>query len=165
MNKSRKENGFTLIEIIIVISILAILSSGFLYVMSSIRYADPLKAASLLNHTMEKVRIETMSKNERQYLYIYNIDGVTYYKISTNADYSIAALNASTGTKLGKGIDISFKRSGGLENKLVDKDHICLYFTKSSGTFGSDFEYIKFVSISKKATLYCVKETGRRYIE
>ncbi|WP_066711988.1 prepilin-type N-terminal cleavage/methylation domain-containing protein [Clostridium sp. Marseille-P299] len=165
MNKSRKENGFTLIEIIIVISIIAILSSGILYLVSTFRYGDPFKSANLLNHTMEKVRIETMSKDEKQYLYIYNMNGITYFKISTNNDYSRAELNEGTGTKLGRGIEITYKKTDELEKKLRDTEHISLFFMKSSGAFGSDFEYIKFIGSSKEVILYCVKETGRHYIE
>ena len=164
MTKSRNEKGFTLIELIIVISILAIISSGIFYLVTTISYMDPFKAATILNHTMEKVRIESMSKTEKSYLYIYNKDDVIYFKVSSNHDASMAGLDVESGTKLGKGIDVYYKEVDGVETKLEDDKTFCLYFEKSSGAFASDIEYIKCTSRGKQATLFCIKETGRRVI-
>ena len=54
MTNSRNEKGFTLIELIIVISILAIILSGVAYLVTTISYMDPFKAATMLNHTMDE---------------------------------------------------------------------------------------------------------------
>lgn len=164
MTKSRNEKGFTLIELIIVISILAIISSGIAYLVTTISYMDPFKAATMLNHTMEKVCIESMSKTEKSYLYIYNKDEAIYYKVSSNSDAERAGLDVESGTKLGKGINVYYTEIDGVETKLEDDGTICVYFTKSSGAFASDIEYIRCTARGKQATLFCVKETGRRMI-
>lgn len=165
MRWSRNDKGFTFIELIIVISMLAIISSGIFYLVTTISYMDPYKAATMLNHTMEKVRMESMSKADKSILYIYNKDDVIYFKVSSKDNPSMASLDAESGTKLGKGIHVNYKSEGGVEISLREGDVIYISFEKSSGAFATDIEYIKCSGRGKQTTLYCIKETGRRLIQ
>lgn len=163
MHKNNK--GFSTIELIAVIAILAILTAGTLVIFHQIGYANTMKAAKLIDSELSKVRIETMSREEKQYLYLYNIDGTVYRKASTKANPSEAGLNAASGTAFSKNISLIYKLEGAGETGLNNGANLCISFDRSSGNFDTSYEFIRLVSANHSSTIAFTKETGRHEIE
>lgn len=159
-----KNNGFTLIEMIIILAILAIVSTGTIISISRIGYANTVKAAKNIDSAMDKIRLDTMTKKEKQYLYLYNRDGVLYMKISSDAAERDEDLDADTGTRLASKVSL-FYISDSTSVELSDGDAICIHFMRSSGAFSTDYEYLRLEGSGKIATIQCVKETGKHYVK
>lgn len=162
MNKNK---GFSLVEMIVTISILAIITSGSVMAYYRMSYVDTMKAAKTVSSVMDKLRIETMSKEIKPYLYLYNIDDTIYIKVSKESNSGLAGLDASSGEKVGKRIAVYVKEPSIAERVLGDGEYISISFVRSLGTFYSNYETITFVYHSKKAAIICVQETGRHWVE
>lgn len=158
-------NGISLIEIIVVVVIIAILSTGGMVVISRMRYTDTLKVANEIDLTMSKVRLETMSKDGKQYIYLYNIDDTIYMKLSQETDRVLAALDVTSGKKLSVNTALYYKSLSGDEVKLEHNQYITISFKRSSGAFDTNLEYIKLNNTGSTHTIYCVKETGKHWVE
>lgn len=165
MRNRQGQEGYTLVELIVVISIIAILSTVMVMTTSILRESNPRNAANLLCQRMDKVRLNTMSKDTKQYLYLYKIDQSIYTKISSEADHSLALLDKDSGTKIAKDIVVTYQDTLYREIELNDSNYIRIFFTKSAGTFGSDVEYIQFSNHNKLVRITCIIETGRYLIE
>jgi type II secretory pathway pseudopilin PulG len=161
----RNNEGITLVEIIVVVIIIALLSTGGLVVISRMRYTDTLKVAKEIDLTMSKVRLETMSKDGKPSIYLYNIDDTIYMKLSSEIDGDLADLDETSGKKLSIKTALYYKSISGDEMKLEHDQYIAISFTRSSGAFDTDFEYIKLQNTGSTHTIYCVKETGKHWVE
>lgn len=156
--------GISLIEIILVVTMIAILSGGSIAIYNSLGFAKTAKAAKLIDDGMSKIRINTMSKTDREYIYLYNISGTVYMKISTEATPALANLNAATGTKFSKNISLKYKDSSG-QHSLATGTNICIYFKRVTGAFESDIEYIELISDNNSSIITCIKETGKHWVD
>lgn len=127
-----KNTGYSMIELIIVIAILAILSSGTFYTLNYIKYANTLKCAKEINFMIDKVKLEAMSKIDKPDLYIYKFGDNYYMKAS-----SIIPTLDETGIKIGgHGIDIYYQGSGETSDSLLDASKIIrMGFSRSTGAF------------------------------
>ncbi|HKL80552.1 MAG TPA: prepilin-type N-terminal cleavage/methylation domain-containing protein [Mobilitalea sp.] len=157
--------GVTLIEVIIVISILAILSAGTINTLHRLSYSNTSKAANTISSIMSKLKMETMSKIQKNYLYLYDISGSVYLKVSSESVPLAAELNIATGTKVMKRGILMYKLYGRNEIELEEGTPICISYERSSGRFDGDYEYIKLSNSSNETVIYCVKETGRHWID
>lgn len=160
--------GFSMIELIITIAIMAILTGSFVSAAGYLKYANAKAGAKKINTELSELRIDSMSKMKTPYMYLYNIDGNTYMKVVTgdNADsasISSGVLDKNT-TKIGNSqVKISCDGTVIAENKSVQ-----IYMNKSTGAFAAAAPgEIKVESIDKKTsyTIKLVKNTGRHYIE
>lgn len=165
----KKDNrGFSLIEIIVVLAILAILSTGCIYIYQSLGFANIKKTSVSINDSMSKARIYTMSKKDRQYLYLYQIDGKLYSMLSTDSGLSIGSgggLNTTDGTGYSGDIRLSYKNNSGTLIDLNNDEWICISFHKSSGAFDSCYPEIILKSRNETSLIKCVKETGRHWVD
>ncbi|NLZ82066.1 MAG: prepilin-type N-terminal cleavage/methylation domain-containing protein [Clostridiales bacterium] len=162
---SHNNKGYTLIELIITLGILAIITTGAVMLTSRITYADTTKAAKIVDSTMDKLRLETMTKSTKRYLHIYHYDDSIYIKISIYDTASMAGLDSASGNKIGRKMDIYYKVYDGVEELLGSGDSIVIGFARSSGAFSSNYETIRFQYGGSSSTIYCTKETGRHYVD
>lgn len=161
----RDNRGLSLLELIMAISIIAILATGTLGLFGRFGTVDTAKAAKEIDTAMERVRMETMCRCPKQYLYLYCIGNSTYLKLSTEADPLAAVLDAASGRKLDNDISISYKKTVGTEESLNSGDNISISFQRSSGVFDQDYEYIKVQGTNHAATIVCIPETGRHWTD
>lgn len=165
----RSENkGISLIEVIIAMAVLAILSIGGIGTYQSLGLANTKKAARVISDDMSKARIYTMSKKDRQYLYIYQIDGRIYTRLATLDGLNTnpgGGLSAAGGQGLSKNINLSYKTASGVYKNLLDNEVICISYNRSSGAFDSHYEEILLESRNQRTVITCVKETGRHWID
>lgn len=163
----RDHRGISLIEIVVVITILAILSVGAIGIYNSLGFANTKKAAVHLNNILSRARIDTMSKKDKTYTYLYQIDGRIYSLQSIEGDLTLdpgGGLDSSAGRPFSKNISLSYLDDLGVMRKLEDGQWISISFLKSSGAFQSYYSKIIFTSRSEMAAITCIKETGRHWV-
>lgn len=106
--------GFSLVEFIVVMAIMAILLGASVTLIGNLHYANLESAVESLHAMLEKQRVTTMSKEDDWYLYIYRLtDG--YYMMLTNEEYGASSeiANKENGTKICSGsIQITAGSSG-----------------------------------------------------
>lgn len=87
MNVRKDMRGFSLIELIIVMAIMAIFAGVFAGAMGYINTGKTKKASAKLNSRLTYIQTETMTKKGETYLYIYQTsDGVHYCILSSEED-------------------------------------------------------------------------------
>ncbi|NLP15822.1 MAG: hypothetical protein GX379_02110 [Clostridiales bacterium] len=165
----RKNNGgMSFIELVLVIVILSLVTTGGIAIYKSLGFANTKKAANLINDSLSKARIDTMSKKGTQYLYLYQIDGKLYSKVSTEGALSVGVpgeLTATEGKGFSRNISLRYKTGAGTTHELADDESICLYFAKASGAFVSDYSEIILISGNNSSVITCIKETGRHWVD
>lgn len=158
-----KNKGFTLIEIIIVLGIIAVLTTLTFSLIGYLNFQNTKKATKTIHITLDKVRMETISKGISYKTYLYLVENDLYMKIQKN-DEEIS-LTKDSGEKLSSNCKVTYKREGDLDYKELDEiSYICLYFSKGSGSFLSDYEWISISNGRKSSTIQFVKETGKHMI-
>ncbi|ROR30642.1 prepilin-type N-terminal cleavage/methylation domain-containing protein [Mobilisporobacter senegalensis] len=160
----RNNKGYTLIELIITLAILTIITTGAVAMASRITFADTTKAAKIVDSTMDKLRLETMTKSTKQYLHLYTYDNSIYIKVSDKSDPSLAGLDSDSGKKIGGRMSVYYIGASGTEELLGTDNSIVIGFERSSGAFSSDYDTIRFEYGGKSSTIYCIKATGRHYV-
>lgn len=144
MAKKRKfiedHKGFSFVELIVVIAIVAVLTGVSATLFGNLQYANTQAAVESVHSMLEKQRITTMSKEGNWYLYIYKLtDG--YFMMMSNQMYDTKSevANIESGTKIcGTGIRISAGSSG---TALGDNDMIRISYSRN-GIFSDDTKVI-----------------------
>lgn len=162
---SKDNSGISLLEILIVISILAIFASGGISLYRQLSHADCRRAAVRLHRVMEEIRQETLSKVPKPYLYIYQLDGTSYVKKSREGDMAAAKLDAASGSRLSDKIVLSYQLADAGEAVLEDGKVLRIGFHRSSGSFDQELELIRLRSGDYVSEIICVPETGRHWLE
>lgn len=175
-----KNKGFSMIELILVIAIMgiatAMISIGFGY----ITHANTKSTAKRLNAELSQLQINTMSRKEHPYMYLYKMGDGYYIKYSTKEKDT--NLTSSNGKLIGnskiviryKGykVDLHDKKMEEFSETLRDGTPIRLGFKKDSGAFighdGKRYTEILVTNTQKNASSYTVKmyqATGKHYLE
>lgn len=172
MKKNNK--GFSMIELIIVIAILGILTGMSTLSINYLKLANTRSAAKKIDSTLSKLKIDTMSKNERPYLYVYNDGGKYYMLYSTKDTLSDAKVNSASGGTVigGNAVEIQVEKNDTMHTIGVDKS-VRLGFKKGNGAFlpDKDGEYCTKLKVKGKNnskveyTIILVKDTGKHYFE
>lgn len=164
-NRHLGNKGVSLIEIIIVIAIIVLASSVTISLVGQLGYARTQKAAKTINITMDKLRMETMSKGISYKLFLYLAEGDLYMKILKEGD--AIALNKDSGEKLSADCQVKYQKEGSLEEVLEEGvgKYIAISFSKSSGAFTSDYAWLSITNSKHRSVLQFVKETGKHWIE
>lgn len=161
--------GFSLVELLIVIGILAIIGSGAFMSFNVIHNANVNNSAGTINSTLAAIRMNNMSKVQTQYLQIYRVGGDYYYRIDDKAkidfNYRLRKLGTSStnisyittnSTRISDnhGISISFNRSG--ECKLYNSD----------GSLNSaDLNGITFYNSTRNKSIRILPAIGKHYLD
>lgn len=161
--------GFSLVELLIVMAILAIIGSGAFMSFNVIHNANVNNAAGTINSTLSAIRMNNMSKVQTQYLQIYRVGGYNYYRVDDKAkidfNYKLHKLGTSS-TNVSFittnsiritdncGISISFTRSG--ECKLYNKD----------GSLNSaDLNGITIYNATRNKSIRILPAIGKHYLD
>jgi prepilin-type N-terminal cleavage/methylation domain-containing protein len=161
---ARGNKGYTLIELIIALGIVAIITTGALLLLNQITMADTKKAAKSVDVVLDKLRLDTMAKSSKSYLHIYYYDNGVYIKVSSEEDSILADLDSDSGKKIGRKMSIYYTENGGTEKLLESGESIVISFNRSSGAFSSNYSSIKFTYSGRSSVLQCIKETGRHEV-
>lgn len=168
----KDHRGFSLVELIIVIAIAGILVGASTTMMGHIRYANAKKAVETVSDMLDRQRINSMTRQGTQYLYIYRLNDGYYMKV---LNLSLDAYNASflddSGVKIcGENMTVSSQLAGGTPAALGRQSGIIRIVFKRSGalkTDGSDAttaDQIIFTG-SSTHTITLYSETGKHAID
>jgi prepilin-type N-terminal cleavage/methylation domain-containing protein len=164
--------GFTLIELMVVISIATILILGTTSIIKILTLSNTKKIAQSIDSELSNNRLLTLSKGNYRYLVIHWDAFNQEYVINTVT--SSSELNSgtwSTGTierskKLAsKDIIISYLNRGSATPIMVRDTALLINNNPSTGAFVSNSIQINIISGSTERTIYLVAKTGNHYIE
>ncbi len=163
------KKAFTLIELIIVLAIMSILTTGIIVGIRSITSANVTDAAKRINSAMSKLRLENMTKTPKSYLYLYNIGGVLYMNVSEQSGVTVGngGIDATFGIRLANNVNLSHISFTGIREDIGEGEKIEISFSRSSGAFLSDYESLILTGngSGKTSTIRCIKETGKHFVE
>ena len=172
----KKNQGFTLVEMIIVIAIAGILAGSSVMALNSLKYANAKKCANEIDSMIDKARVLSMTKGPT-YLYIYvykgeyhmkcqqgDLDRTTPGTFLCNDDITITAYSNETPATSKKvsilnSIKIAFKRSNG----ALLPDNLKNFETLDDTP--RVFNKIVVSSENTEYTIRIVELTGKHYIE
>lgn len=169
--------GFTLIELIITMAVAAVLICGVGLSFNLLEYADTKSCAEMVNTTMDKLRLETMSKGEKyHYLIIewknsqekYYLNTVTSEVPLDESNWAARALTIRSKELADRNISIVYtKEPDGSNIKNIDTLDPCLIiqFDKGSGAYLSDWRQIIISSRADTSVIQMVTKTGKHYIK
>ncbi|MEG1741306.1 MAG: type II secretion system protein [Acetivibrio sp.] len=167
--RKTENKGFSMIELIIVITVLSILISGSLGTLQYISYGNTKKCAAAINTALNQVQLENMSKSDTTYLYIYREDKNCYLKI-WNQDVS-SKKDLTNGKKIANGsVSISYKEEATGNEIPLDPQNpasfLKIAYDKGTGAFLDSLPYSEIILEGRVSyRIQLVKKTGKHYIE
>lgn len=173
----RTNKGFSLIEIILVIAIMAIFAGGTIASMSYISNGNTKKCVKAIDNTLGQLRLNNMSKEKKSYLYLYQTGSRYYLMVSDNNLLTTMAgggLDTGGSEIGGSGITISYRKKGeAADTALTEGQFLLISFKRSSGAFESNPadpllpQYYERITVegSSDQVIHMVEETGKHYIQ
>ncbi|NLJ97633.1 MAG: prepilin-type N-terminal cleavage/methylation domain-containing protein [Clostridiales bacterium] len=179
----KKNQGFILVELIIVIAIISILSLGTALSVGLLGYGNAKSATGRIATMLDKVRVENMTKKEQYYLVIYKENKDYYLSVQTLKD-GIKTKTKEEKLKLKKGKISFLDTRGNLYYVSSDssesnvKEELVVTYTKDTGSLmdtrvfsGSllgEEEIVRTIfvecnNISYK--IHLVEATGKHYVD
>ena len=164
----KNQKGMTLVEIIVVIAVAAILMGTSMVMYNQIRYANTKRVVEKVDSALSELRVTTMSREGRQYLYIYQLSDGYYIKLLEDGSVTEVGQTGKldgNGTRL-CGSNAEIRRDDG--TVVAGDAFIRVVYTKG-GQFGDGAEGTNTGSIQIRGrgtfTIHLVKETGRHYVD
>lgn len=177
MRRSRHKmapEGFSLVELIIVIAIMAIMTGGVALTINMLRSADSKKLANELNSGLTTLRSENMAKDKQSYMHLYWFDDKYYLEMSDQPEPS----RDGSGTEIGSGsVSVTFKGENDISMTPGSTQALSFSMKKKNGAFveevTNDTNETKLKATSEivvssdisEYTLVLVRDTGRHYFE
>lgn len=159
-----------MIELIIVIAIIGIFTAVASLSLDYLKAGNVRSAAKTVDSNLSKLKLDTMSREEKTYMHIYKRGDNYYMYCTTEKDPS---LDSNPGVKIGNASVAIY-----VDNKKLEQNQKCiLSYKKGSGTFRDQSDDSSLPKLPKEIvfkrsdgtgnsyTLKIVKETGKHYIE
>ena len=131
--------GFSLVELIIVIAIVAILSGGVALGLGLTRSPHSLSLANALNTSFADLRSENQAKAGRTYMNLYRLSDGYYVQFTEKDPLTSVPATGEDGKKIGNK-DCVIRLSGG----TFDSTYVYSFtMEKKDGSFGSSYKKSK----------------------
>lgn len=120
--------GFSLVELIVVIAIMAVMVGGAILSVNILASGDAKKASKTVDSMLSETRTSTLSKQGDWNLRISNIDGSMTVEIMNGA-------NVQSTKRLGSRIQLSYEDGSGKAIVLTKGDAFTIKYALASGRF------------------------------
>ena len=172
--------GFTLVELLVVVAIMAILSTSLAVGLNRVSYANFQKAASQVYNEFNDCRSICMSHATPVYTYLYNKSGDIYIYSATEGHMNYTDVSAKGRKIASAAVEVLYVDSAGDPDsdssytELTDGNMIEISF-KTNGSFktsepGTSTAFYKAIRIKKrngsiKKDILMIQETGKRFMQ
>lgn len=161
MRAIKNHRGFTLIEMAVVIGIVGILAGISLRLVGHIRFYNIEKTTQYIADALTKQQMRNMSKENRIYLYIFEVDGKYYSCLSEAATCDRGPMKAQ-GKEIGSGVVIQY--NDGTNTKTIEGGETLRISYKKDGTFKECPAYILITKSGAARKIVLNKLTGKHVI-
>lgn len=168
----KNSKGFTLIELMVVISIMALLLMGSASMIRMLTLSNTNKIVQKIDSEISKNRMLTMSKGNYRFVVIswnatdheYDISIVTSSTVLNASTWSTGVIE-STKKLASEEVTLSYLNSGSAVPVMVKNEALLIHNDPGTGAFMSSCSQVDIMSDSKTKTIYLVTKTGYHYIE
>lgn len=170
------EAGFTMVEMIITVAIMAILAGASVTAVGMIASGNAKRSAARFNSQLTTVQTETMMKKDPVYLYLYDDNGVKSV-VSKNSYADRSALNSGLSSESpndvgGAGVTVKATADDGSTVTLDGTNMMKFAFIKASGAYqyaktsDSDTKFYPEIKFSGRGNykVTLVKMTGKHVV-
>lgn len=159
-DKRRKNSGFSLVEVIVVVLILGVVAAATTFGISFMRSMDASATAKELMALLERTRMQTLAVEEGE--------TVRLELYEENSKYYARILQGTEETDLvrlkGTGLTVTVRATGTVTEVKEGEAPVVFTYDKGNGAFTSDWNRVEFQG-TKEQTLVLVTKTGRCYLE
>lgn len=151
-------DGFSLIELMIVIALMAILTGGVALSYNMVRSADTKGTAYDIDSGLTELKSKNMGGNKLLYMHLYRYNGTYYIDYTDSESYT----PGGNGTEIGDS-EVTVICDGAT---LADGDEVTIGIQKKDGAFSQGPEEIHVESDDGTGYIvYLVRDTGKHYVE
>ena len=157
MEKVKERDGFSLMEMIIVIAILGMITGGIAVTYNMVRSADVKGMAYDIDSSLTNLKSKNMGSNKQLFMHLYKQSGNYFIDYTEEESYTPSGEGESVGES-----GISLKYDG---KELTDGEVITIGIQKD-GAFSVGPEEIEVYDNNvNDYMVYLVKDTGKHYVE
>ena len=139
MEKVKERDGFSLVEMIIIIAIVGILTGGIAISYNLVRSADVKGMAYDIDSSLTNLKSKNMGSNKQLFMHLYKQSGNYFIDYTEEESYTPSGEGESVGES-----GISLKYDG---KELTDGEVITIGIQKKDGAFPLDLKKLKFMTI------------------
>ena len=158
MEKVKERDGFSLVEMIIIIAIVGILTGGIAISYNLVRSADVKGMAYDIDSSLTNLKSKNMGSNKQLFMHLYKQSGNYFIDYTKEESYTPSGEGESVGES-----GISLKYDG---KELTDGEVITIGIQKKDGASSVGPEEIEVYDDNlNDYMVYLVKDTGKHYVE
>ena len=158
MEKVKERDGFSLMEMIIVIAILGMITGGIAVTYNMVRSADVKGMAYDIDSSLTNLKSKNMGSNKQLFMHLYKQSGNYFIDYTEEESYTPSGEGESVGES-----GISLKYDG---KELTDGGVITIGIQKKDGACSVGTEEIEVYDNNvNDYMVYLVKDTGKHYVE
>ena len=173
----KNNKGFSLLELLIIISIGAVLIGGTAFSLNLLNYGNVTKCTRKLNESIRDLKVESISRSTEHCYLILRFDATeeAYYMVTAVSEEELDESNweekaqiLSYPQKLAfNKVNISYSnRSDGTDSvDLKEKSPLIISYKAESGAFASEWKQITIESKGISSSIHMVTKTGNHYIK
>ena len=158
MEKVKERDGFSLMEMIIVIAILGMITGGIAVTYNMVRSADVKGMAYDIASSLTNLKSKNMGSNKQLFMHLYKQSENYFIDYTEEESYTPSGEGESVGES-----GISLKYDG---KELTDGEVTTIGIQKKDGAFSVGPEEIEVYDNNVNDYMVClVKDTGKHYVE